>query len=179
MQCISWHCTTRSTIFVTAGSGAAESTNFKWLRLRPLHRPENIDSDSNFASTPAQQWAFHSKNEQYDITMPLISFFHCNQTGDVVVQHTFALTAEASSRGYRGFTWMWSVSHSLNLLTIVVPVSEENLSESVRCPGSMEISVQNLSEVVVCPKIFRMLPADITWFIPIWQSLYGTSFMFC
>ena len=29
----------------------------------------------------------------------------------------FALTADADGRGYRWFIWMWSVSHSLNLLT--------------------------------------------------------------
>ena len=42
---------------------AAESTNFKRLRLQLILRPENIDSDSNSdsASTPTQQGIFFPK----------------------------------------------------------------------------------------------------------------------
>ena len=51
----------------TDKSRAAESTNFRQLRLRL--RPENIDSDCNSDSdsTPAQQQLFHPKKEQYGV----------------------------------------------------------------------------------------------------------------
>ena len=52
---------------------AAESMNVKLLRLRL--QPENIGSDSNSdsGSTPAQQDAFHPKEEIHDEASFLIS----------------------------------------------------------------------------------------------------------
>ena len=85
---------------------AVESSNFKRLRLRLRLHPENFDSDSNSdsASTPAYHEASILKRA---ISCSLfIDFpFHCVQTGDMVMQHPHALTADAlttaTGRGYR------------------------------------------------------------------------------
>ena len=81
---------------------AAESTNFERLRLQLRLRPENIDSDSNsdFASTPAQQEVFHRKKS--NMMWHFLDFpFDCIETGDAVIEHPLSLTADAASHDYR------------------------------------------------------------------------------
>ena len=70
-----------------------ESPSFKQLRLRP----ENTDSDSysDSVSTPTYQEVFNPKESNK--MRPLLYFpFDCITTGDAVIRHRFALTADTA-----------------------------------------------------------------------------------
>ena len=57
-------------------------------------------------------------------------------------------------------------------------IFRKNMSESVRCPRSWQISAQKLSEVWVCPNILRTLTIVIMLFMPnIWYPIYFECFI--
>ena len=95
---------------------AAESTYFERLRLQFRLRPENIDSDSDSASTPAQQQVFHPKKSK--MMWHFLDFsLDCIETGDAIIERPLLLTADAASDGYGWFPWMVSIRQSLNWST--------------------------------------------------------------
>ena len=93
----------------------AKSTKFKRVRLRLRLRPEKS------TPTPAPTSLRPRPDKSYSI--PKRAIWHCHflhfhidciQTGDIAIQHTFTLTADAASREYRWFPWMCLVWQSLN-----------------------------------------------------------------
>ena len=91
-------------IFATPYIRAAESTNFKRLRLQLRLWAENIDSESNsdYASIPAKHKLLHPKNSNMMESF-FDFYFDYIQKDDLAIQHPFALNADAAGRGYHWF----------------------------------------------------------------------------